>query len=330
MLNAKLTTPTGGSTGQVLKKTASGVEWANDETANLSSYYTASQTDTLLNAKLTTPAGGTTGQVLKKTASGVEWANESGTADAVIYTDTMPSASADSLGTVVVYTGSTSVNYIQGHYYLGTVENNVYDWQDVTPVASVYTQSQVNTLLAAKADTSDLTLMQTQINQIAAATVPTGSVTAFVGSSNSIPTGWLVCDGSQVNQSTYSDLYAVIGDMYGTADTGKFRLPDFRGKFLRGYLAGTTNAIGVVQGDAIRNFTGSFSTRGDYGPFTAVSGVCDFTSETTDSFVFNNSDHQNTSIKGYRKISISLENTNYPTASEIRPVNYAVFYIIKY
>ena len=49
-----------------------------------------------------------------------------------------------------------------------------------------------------------------------------GSIIAFAG--DTIPTGWLVCDGSSITQSAYPELYALIG---GT-------LPDFRGRVLVG------------------------------------------------------------------------------------------------
>ena len=48
--------PTGGSSGQILKRTASGADWSDEKTG--------------------LPVGGSTGQVLKRTASGAEWANE--------------------------------------------------------------------------------------------------------------------------------------------------------------------------------------------------------------------------------------------------------------
>lgn len=39
------------------------------------------------------------------------------------------------------------------------------------------------------------------------------------------PSGWLLCDGTAYNKTTYADLYAMIGDTYGTtADT--FNVPN--------------------------------------------------------------------------------------------------------
>jgi hypothetical protein len=50
------------------------------------------------------------------------------------------------------------------------------------------------------------------------------------------PAGWFECDGSAKSRTTYASLYAVIGTMYGVGDgSTTFNLPDFRGKFRRGW-----------------------------------------------------------------------------------------------
>lgn len=49
-----------------------------------------------------------------------------------------------------------------------------------------------------------------------------GSIIAFAG--DSVPIGWLICDGSSITQSAYPELYALIG---GT-------LPNFKGRTLVG------------------------------------------------------------------------------------------------
>lgn len=41
----------------------------------------------------------------------------------------------------------------------------------------------------------------------------------------SVPEGALICDGQQVYKDAYPDLYTAIGDLWGTADAGKFMLP---------------------------------------------------------------------------------------------------------
>lgn len=56
-----------------------------------------------------------------------------------------------------------------------------------------------------------------------------GEIIPYAGSSSPKPE-WLVCDGSVVSQSDYPDLFAVIGSAYGSASSGNFKLPDFRGR----------------------------------------------------------------------------------------------------
>lgn len=65
------------------------------------------------------------------------------------------------------------------------------------------------------------------------ATVPVGVIMPFAGTT--VPSGYLLCDGSEVRTSDYPVLYSVIGYTYKSATllTGAatFALPDLRGRF---------------------------------------------------------------------------------------------------
>ena len=77
------------------------------------------------------------------------------------------------------------------------------------------------------------------------ARVPAGAVTMYVAAT--APTGWLVCDGTAVNRTTYADLFAVIGTSYGAGDGATtFNVPDMRAKFPFGY--NPFHALGVTGG----------------------------------------------------------------------------------
>lgn len=43
-----------------------------------------------------------------------------------------------------------------------------------------------------------------------------------------IPDGWLVCDGSDLEQAEYPELYAILGTTWGTPGGSLFTLPDLR------------------------------------------------------------------------------------------------------
>ena len=55
---------------------------------------------------------------------------------------------------------------------------------------------------------------------------------------NSIETGWLECDGSEISRTTYAALFSAIGTIYGGGNgSSTFNLPDMRGRSQMG--AGT-------------------------------------------------------------------------------------------
>src|SRR5215831_6242331 len=85
--------------------------------------------------------------------------------------------------------------------------------------------------------------------------MPTGSGCDWYGPT--APTGFLLCDGSAVSRTTYSALYAVIGNAYGSGDgSTTFNLPDCRGRLIVGYAPGghaDVNALGLNDGAALAN-----------------------------------------------------------------------------
>ena len=69
---------------------------------------------------------------------------------------------------------------------------------------------------------------------------PVGTIVAFAG--DNPPQGWLMCDGSPQSRATFQNLFGVIGVRFGTDTTADFRVPDFRGRFLRGRDVNTNPA----------------------------------------------------------------------------------------
>jgi len=77
---------------------------------------------------------------------------------------------------------------------------------------------------------------------------PAGTVVDYAGSA--APTGWLICDGSNVSRATYPTLFANIGTTFGAGDgSTTFGLPDCRGKQTVGkHTSGTFATLGGTGG----------------------------------------------------------------------------------
>ena len=89
---------------------------------------------------------------------------------------------------------------------------------------------------------------------------PPGVVMAFAGAT--APEGWLLCDGTAYSQTSYPTLYAALGSTYNTQTdpttnaamatpgTGNFRVPNYKGAFIRGVgtpYAGDAVSLGGFQ-----------------------------------------------------------------------------------
>lgn len=83
--------------------------------------------------------------------------------------------------------------------------------------------------VAVPASTNDNTIATTAfVNSL----MPTGMIISYAGAT--APSGWLLCDGSALSQTTYSKLFTAIGTVYGIAGPNTFKLPDLRGKTIIG------------------------------------------------------------------------------------------------
>lgn len=73
--------------------------------------------------------------------------------------------------------------------------------------------------------------------------VQPGMILAFGGIPGNIPTGYALCDGSQLSQTQFAALFSAIGTTWNTGgeSPGNFRVPDLRGRDLIG--AGTGSGL---------------------------------------------------------------------------------------
>lgn len=89
------------------------------------------------------------------------------------------------------------------------------------------------------------------------ADAPVGAIQAYGGTT--APSGWLLCDGQAVSRTTYADLFAVIGTVYGEGDSSTtFNIPDLReattkGTGLSGKSDNHYSENGVTLGEFIED-----------------------------------------------------------------------------
>jgi hypothetical protein len=151
---------------------------------------------------------------------------------------------------------------------------------------------------------------------------PVGTIQIYPGAS--APAGWLICDGSGISRSTYSDLFAAIGTTYGSGDGATtFNLPDLVGKFVRG-LGGDSASLGAVQQDAIKEhrhgihwwqFADRGNTNSSFGHVSAIKNTGGFGSPP----------NKFTGITEYTGQDVNSEAL---ISQETRPINMAMNYII--
>lgn len=173
---------------------------------------------------------------------------------------------------------------------------------------------------------------------------PAGMVSPFAGPTENIPSGWLLCDGSEISRTEYSNLYEAIGVCWGVGDGATtFNLPDLRGMFLRGVSGdsnndpdaaervvlndnggNTGNNVGSYQGDAIRNITGAVhnNIQGHAGWGGTSEGALEWSDEKGDASWYENT-------WGYSGITFDASRI-VPVGNDNRPKNVYVNYIIKY
>ena len=97
------------------------------------------------------------------------------------------------------------------------------------------------------------------LNTKSSSSVPTGAICFFA--TTAIPTGWLLCNGSQVSRTEYAALFAAIGTKFGEGDgSTTFTLPNLDDRFIEGTT--DTAKVGQYLEAGLPNITGETDTTG--------------------------------------------------------------------
>lgn len=136
----------------------------------------------------------------------------------------------------------------------------------------------------------------------ASATLPTDSK-GFGGQS------WLLCDGSTHSSILYPQLAAILENTYGVVATNFFKLPDYRGYFLRGAGVNIDGTSGEIVGQKQTDMVGPHNRTINYGN----AGI------SSEPIVNGDPDNN---------VYLGTKETNNNLGTETRPKNISVLYII--
>lgn len=356
----KLDNPTGGTTGQVLTKTASGTAWNNLDNGTPSSPTTYAYVDVTGILEVTglfTPKGGVRTELTSpvSTAGGGNFGTNAALLDKDSPTKTpLLSLSLQKFGSETTPIPRLQVLYRPLEIVIPSDEANNkpllsngllmmgYTEKFLTPLGEPGSHTHhvrwldnpyhlVNVgMLRAMLD-DHLQSIKSYVTDAVLAAAPVGSI--WPHWSNVIPDGFLLCNKGLVSKTTYARLYAsrpTIGPGWGESGD-KFYLPDLGARYPRGTNNGN---VGVYLEDAIRNISGGIGLYGhSYAGLYSerVWGALEARSAGAEGAVrpvLNSTSGETSS--GVTVEMILSANKQVPTAEENRPRTTVVNFIIKY
>lgn len=169
-----------------------------------------------------------------------------------------------------------------------------------------------------------------------------GEIKMFASSEVSLDTNHIPCDGRALSRAVYSELFAIIGTLWGSGDgSSTFNIPDLRDKFIRG--SGSSRAVASGQSEqnashshtlTVNNYSGNASSAGAHIHdlvSSASSGVSSVYRPAIASGYYT-WDVLDTSCSGAHTHDISHSHTAdcaNSGGSELRPANVALLYVIQ-
>jgi microcystin-dependent protein len=187
---------------------------------------------------------------------------------------------------------------------------------DDTPAALTVAEQRI---VGRKTGGNITALTAAEVLGIIGDTVPIGTIITWP--TGTPPSGYLECDGSSLDRTTYSGLFAILGVVYGNVDGTHFNLPDYRGRFHRGWAHGQTTdpdkATRTDRGDA---------RDGDYVGTKQADELKSHLHNTASGVSAGGSTRNTAGADN----SGNDKNTDSTGGNETRPININVMYCIKY
>lgn len=173
---------------------------------------------------------------------------------------------------------------------------------------------------------SSVATLNNSVNQLLSykeSFIPIGTIIA--SQAPEIPSGYLLCDGSEIKIEEYQDLYNVIGTTYGQSDSTSFCIPDLTARTVFGVSEG--NDLGKYLEAGLPNITGSISVTNLWPSSNDSSG------SFTNTYVkgTNNAGDGGTRAQCYKfDFDASRSSKIYGKSSAVQPASVVTNFLIKY
>lgn len=163
-----------------------------------------------------------------------------------------------------------------------------------------------------------------------------------------VPSGWLECNGAAVGRLTYAKLFAALGIIHGQGDgSTTFNLPDYRGRFLRGWdhagardpdaASRTAPATGGATGDNVgsvqssafqthKHWTAANESQSGVGSWSTTTQMA---AEGGTGLGGNTTRYQLAGTATDATVGLTSSPSSGNTSTETRPQNANVLYCIK-
>ena len=243
---------------------------------------------------------------------------------------------ASDIGEVYIEQADTDKIYVAGLTYDTSIKVQTVNGEKTIPTLDgmdELEQRVQNIEKKVSSSENEMSLIETEINEVnkniadvnanvesvgeqVAQWVLIGEVKQYFGAT--VPDKYLLCNGQEIAQADYPELYAVIGSLpVCQSDTdGMFKVPDLQGRFLQG----ANGNLGTVKEAGLPNITGRVS----FPPEPSKDGAFYKTSYGTEKFSLSGGSTGN--ALGF---DASRSNPIYGKSDTVQPPAISVNYIIR-
>lgn len=120
------------------------------------------------------------------------------------------------------------------------------------------------------------TLLRAETAAACLAAVPIGTMLPYAG--GEVPEGFLLCNGASLSRTEYPELFAAIGDRWGSDSSSTFNLPDTHHRFFEGTTV--LSEVGQYVQAGLPNIYGGSNVVGYASPNVDVLGTGAFSAMT--------------------------------------------------